>query len=432
MPAVGPRTRTAGPVPPQGDPPGNSLTLAGATAAPAPTDPAPPVLRIVPDPGTAAQAEAAPRVSRLRLRLSPRLLSFIAVVVIPTAVAAFYLFAVASDQFVAEFRFTLSSAEAPRFDPAALLAGITAAAPPAALESQILVQYIGSRAIVDRIDATLDLRRLFSPPQADWWSRLPMPATIEKLVRYWKGQVDPVYDAADGTVTVRVRAFDAGETLRLAEAVVAACEALVNELSLRSRRDALAHANAELAQAEARLKAALARIRAFRDREGLIDPARAAEANGALAVRLREELIKANADLAILKRYMRDDAPSVQVLTARIQAIETQQRSLAAETADPEEARPDRLTRRLGEYEQIDSERRFAEGSYQLALRAVEQAHANADRQRVFIASFVPPSLPEEPLYPRRWRTLGTVALIAFALWGIGGLAVHSVREHLS
>ena len=41
-------------------------------------------------------------------------------------------------------------------------------------------------------------------------------------------------------------------------------------------------------------------------------------------------------------------------------------------------------------------------------------------------------SLPEEALYPRRWRTLGTVALIAFALWGIGGLAVQSVREHLA
>ena len=216
---------------------------------------------------------------------------------------------------------------------------MTTAAPPAALESQILVQYIGSRAIVDRIDRTLDLRRLFSPPQADWWSRLSLPATIEGLVRYWKGQVDPVYEAANGTVTVRVRAFDPGEALRLAEAVVAACEALVNSLSMRSRHDALEHANAELAQAEARLTAVLARIRAFRDREGLIDPARAAEANGALAARLRGELSKANTDLAILKRYMRDDAPSVQVLTARIQAIETQQRSLAAEMTDPEEAR---------------------------------------------------------------------------------------------
>ena len=120
--------------------------------------------------------------------------------------------------------------------------GHAAPSPPAALESQILVQYIASRAMVDEVDAALDLRRLFSPPQADWWARLPLPATIEELVRYWKGQVDPFYDPANGTVTVRVRAFDPADALRLAEAVVAACEALVNELSLRARHDALAHA----------------------------------------------------------------------------------------------------------------------------------------------------------------------------------------------
>jgi capsular polysaccharide transport system permease protein len=401
-----------------------------ATAVPA--EPAPASLPAIHRAGGKTPAAGAAHRIGFRAWLSPRLLGFVAVVVVPTALAALYLFAAASDQYVAEFRFALNSVDAPRLDAASLLTGITAPTPPAALESQILVQYIGSRAIVDRIDAALDLRQLFSPPRADWWSRLPMPATIETLVRYWKGQIDPVYDAANGTVTVRVRAFDPGEALRLAEAVVASCEALVNELSLRSRHHALVHANTDLAQAEDRLRSVLARIRVFRDREGLIDPARAAEANGVLAARLRDDLARANTDLTILKRYMRDDAPSIQVLTARIRAIELQQRSLAAEMTDPEEARPDRLTRRLGEYEQIESERRFAEASYQLALRAVEQARANADRQRVFIASFVPPSLPEEPLYPRRWRTLGTIVLIAFALWGIGGLAAQSMREHLS
>jgi capsular polysaccharide transport system permease protein len=414
------------PVPPAGNP------MAVATRAPAPGHRAAflPAARRT---GTAApEPRTAVPTARWRIRPSPRLLAFIAIVVVPILLTASYLFAVASDQYVAEFRFTLNSAEAPRLEPAALLTGLTAPAPPAALESQVLVQYIRSRAIVDRIDAALDLRRLFSPPRADWWSRLPLPATIEELVRYWKGQVDPVYDTANGTVTVRVRAFEPGEALRLADAVVAACEALVNELSQRSRNDALAHASAELTQAEDRLKNVLARTRTFRDREGLIDPARAAEAGGTLAARLRGELVKANTHLAILRGYMRDEAPSIQVLTARIRAIEAQLRSLGAEMTDPEGGRADRLSRRLEEYERIEAERRFAEASYQLALRAVEQTRANADRQRVFIASFVPPSLPEEALYPRRWRTLGTVALIAFALWGIGGLAAQSVREHLS
>ena len=364
-------------------------------------------------------------------RPSLRGLSFAALVVMPIAVAAVYYFAVAADQYVAEFRFTLNTVDPPRFDPLSLLAG-NATQSPAALEAQILVQYMTSRAVVDEIGGSIDLRRLFSPPQADWWARLRRPAAIEELVHYWRGQVDPSYDPANGTVTVRVRGFAPADALHLSQAIVAASEKLVNDLSQRARRDTLGHAETELAQAESRLKAVQGDIRAFRDREGLIDPARAAEGTGMLATRLRDDLVRANAELSTLKAYMRDDAPTVKVLKARIRSLEVQRRGLAQEMTDPDSARTDTLSSVLGSYEQLESEQKFAESAYQHALQSLDQARANADRQHVFIASFVPPSLPEESLYPRRWRSLGTIALIALALWGIGGLTVRSVRDHLA
>jgi capsular polysaccharide transport system permease protein len=289
---------------------------------------------------------------------------------------------------------------------------------------------MASRAIIDDLDPSLDLRRMFSPPEADWWARLPRPTSIEALVRYWRGQVDPFYDPANGTVVVRVRAFTPTEALQLAQAIVAASERLVNDLSARARRDALRNAEAEVAQSEARLKTILGEIRAFRDREGLIDPGKTAEATGTISFRLRDELVRANAELATLKSYMQDDAPAVKVLKARIRSLETQQRAVARDLTDRDPKREDTLSRQLGSYEQLESERRFAETAYQHALHGLDQARANADRQQVYIASFVPPSLPEEALYPRRWRSLGVVALIAFAVWAIGGLAAQSIRDH--
>jgi capsular polysaccharide transport system permease protein len=366
-----------------------------------------------------------------RPRPSLRWLSFVVLVVLPSAIAAVYCFAIAADQYVAEFRFTLSTAESPHFDPLSLLSGNSARAP-AALESQILVQYMTSRAIVDRIDASLDLRRLFSPPEADWLARLPHAAPIEELVHYWKGQVDPFYDSANGTVTVRVRGFSPADTLRLAEAVVAASEKLVNDLSSRVRGDAVRHTETEVTAAESRLKTVLGELRAFRDREGMIDPVKTAQATDLLSTRLRDDLVRANAELATLKNYMRDDAPSVKVLKARIRSLEAQRRTLAHELTDTDKTRPDTLSRVLGSYEELEAERKFAETAYQHALQSLDQARANADRQQVFVASFVPPSLPEEALYPRRWRTLGTIALLAFALWSIGCLALQSIREHLT
>ncbi|MGE5270713.1 MAG: hypothetical protein ACM3JG_13685, partial [Thiohalocapsa sp.] len=360
---------------------------------------------------------------------SLRAISFVALVLLPAAVGAAYYFAVAADQYVAEFRFTLSTAETPHPDPLSVFIG-NAAHAPAALESQVLVQYMTSRAIVDRLDGALDLRRLLAAPQADWWARLPAAAPIEEVVRYWKGQVDPFYDPATGTVTVRVRAFAAADALRLSDAIKA-CEELVNDLSARARRDALQQSEAGLAHAEARLKSVLAEIRAFRDREGLIDPAKTAEATGALATRLREQLVRANTQLETLRSYMRDDAPSIKVLRARIRALVAQQRELAHELTG-NTARSDTLSGALAAYEELQSEQKFAETAYQHALQSLDQARANADRQRVFVASFVPPSLPEAALYPRRWRSLATIALFAFAVWAIGGLALQSIRDHLA
>jgi capsular polysaccharide transport system permease protein len=363
-------------------------------------------------------------------RLSLRTMSFAAFVLLPILLAAAYLFILAADQYVAEFRFSLNTIDSPRFDPLSLLTG-SASHSPTALESQIVVQYMTSRAIVDELDPTIDLRRLFSPPEADWWARLPLPAPIETLVQYWKGQVDPFYDPANGIVTVRVRAFTPAGALRLAQAMVAASEKLVNELSLQARHDGLRHAEADVSQSEKRLKTVLDEIRAFRDREGLIDPGEAAKAAGLLAARLRDELVRANTELSTLKTYMRDNAPPIKVLKAQIHSLETQQSAVGRDVTNPDKARSGTLSHILGSYEQLESERKFAEAAYQHALLGLDQARADADRQQVYIASFVPPSLPEESLYPRRWRSLGIVALIAFALWGIGGLSIQSVRDHL-
>jgi len=50
---------------------------------------------------------------------------------------------------------------------------------------------------------------------------------------------------------------------------------------------------------------------------------------------------------------------------------------------------------------------------------------------RSFNAGFVQPSLPEEALYPRRFRDVGTALFLCCAVWLIGPFAVQIMREHL-
>jgi capsular polysaccharide transport system permease protein len=365
-----------------------------------------------------------------RPRLSLGRLSFAVIVVLPVVLAAVYYFLVAADQYVAEFRFAVRSAEPAPSELGWLLRSDVASLP-AAADSYIVVQYTRSRAMVDDLARTLDLREIFSRPGADWPARLHLPVSVEELVDYWKGQVDAFFDATNGTVVVRVSAFTRGDALILAQAILAASEALVNRLSARARRDALHEAATEVDAAERRLSTALFRLREYRDKEGLIDPNKAADAREALVDRLRDALVSARTERSTLRQYLRDDAPSLRLLEARIEALEEQQRAVESGVTGAAGARSPVLSRVMGRYEELESERHFAENAYQHALEALDRSRLNADRQHVYIADFVPPRLPEEAFYPRRAGALAIVFLVAFAVWAIGGLTVRSVRDHL-
>lgn len=356
--------------------------------------------------------------------------SFGVCVVAPLTLAAIYWLGIASDQYVSEFRFMLRTAEEPERAPD-WLSTANAAQSQAALESRMLVEYVASRAIVDDVGKTLDLRKLYASPAADWWSRLPDPAPVEVLVDYWRTRVDAFYDPGDSTIVISARAFSPQDALAVAEAVVAACEKVVNDVSLQMRRDALRQSEAEVADTEKGLAAVLNEIRDFRDRQGVIDPGKTADANAETAARLQEDIVRANTRLQTLRAYMHDTSPTIAVLKAQIRSLEAQRRALAAGIANPKPAPGDASSSAVGAFEALENRRRFAEDAYHHALEGLDRARADAGRQQVYIASFVPPSLAEAALYPRRWRAIGIVALVSFGAWAIGSLTLQSIRDHL-
>ena len=230
---------------------------------------------------------------------------------------------------------------------------------------------------------------------------------------------------------VRARAFTPDDAFKLAQGVLASSERLVNELSARARRDTMRNSEKEVKRAEKRLKKALALLRDFRDKEGIIDPRKTADATQALAGRVRDELVRTDTQLATLKHYTGPDTPSVKMLEARSQSLEAQRHAVESEVTDTEKIRSEALSRTMAAYEQLESERTFSEQAYQRSLEALDRSRMNADRQQIYIAGFVQPSLPEESLYPRRARSVGVAFIVCFAVWGIGGLTIKSVRDHL-
>jgi capsular polysaccharide transport system permease protein len=63
-------------------------------------------------------------------------------------------------------------------------------------------------------------------------------------------------------------------------------------------------------------------------------------------------------------------------------------------------------------------------------MSALEGARNEAQRQQLYLETIAKPSLPDGPLYPRRFRGILTTFVLGLVAWGILSMLVAGVREH--
>jgi len=378
------------------------------------------------------------KVALPRIRVSALLVSFIACVLMPAFAATVYLAFIASNQLAAEARFAVRQIEFDSSDATAFGSNTSKDEKSSSVDfaftapgqnAYIVTSYIRSRAIVDDLSATLNLREIFRRPEADFWARLKRNGSVDELTEYWNAMVNTYIDAPSGIVTLRVRAFRAEDAVALANAVLQLSETLVNRISDRARRDAMEMSEKEVRRAYEMTQAALADMHQFRDTAGIIDPVQAGTEIGKLLIPLMTEKIRLESDLFVASRDLDDSAPTVRALKSRLDTTERQIASLKGKLTNPN-GNGKTVAASLAKFEELELQRQFAEKLYTLAQADLDRARLRAARQSVYLTVFVPPSLPEESRYPRRLAYSILIFLGLAVIWAIGAMTFASVEDH--
>ncbi|MET0567568.1 MAG: RkpR, polysaccharide export protein [Hyphomicrobiaceae bacterium] len=377
-------------------------------------------------------ADVAHNPQRQRRRaLAWTLLLFVA---LPTLLASLYYGLIASNQYAVEVRFAVrSSSGAQSSDLLGIFSGIPAAAGSTVTDSYIVIDYIQSRELIDKLEARIDLKKIYARADADYLSRFDSSLSAEEFVKYWRKMFKASFDSASQVVAIEVKAFTAEEAKLVATSLLEASEELINDLSVRARSDAVKNAQQEVKRMEDRLKLQRTALRSFRDTEQEFDPTKQAESRYAILAKLEEELTRARARRSNLQSFMSKDAPSLIVLNSEIAALERQllvERAKLGKGPEGELRTRDTLGGLVANYEELVVDREFAEKAYVSALSSLERARIEADRQQRYVAAFVRPTLPQEPLYPKRILAICTVLGISLVLWALGVLMVYAIRDH--
>lgn len=359
------------------------------------------------------------------------LYSFLTFVLVPTAVVAFYLFALAADQYVVEARFAVRGSVEPLAGANGLGEFGNLIAKNNNQDSYIVADYIRSQAMVSEVSKTLDLPAIFSRPEADSWARFHGPKPLEELTKYWREQVLVHIDSISGVITLEVRSFRPEDSLAVATAVVAASERLVNDISRRAQGDMVARNREDMEKAEARMREAHVTLQQFRNKWGIIDPVKSAEAIYKTVMDLRKEKIRTENDLQVLRETLDEKSRSVQTLAATAMALDQQIVQLQNQlTTDGAATNAKNVTEALVEYEARQTERMISDKLFESMHLLYQRARMAAERQQVYLATFVPPTIPHISLYPLRGYALFVAFTLAFVFWSIGKLVVAGVKDH--
>ena len=361
------------------------------------------------------------------------LLSFIVLVAAPAMIATLYLALLASDQYAAEARFAVISSKyelsSDKLDKLKSALKGSGGGGMANQDAYMVAAYIRSRAAIDDVSKTMNLREIFRRPEADFWARLDKNPTSERLLDYWRSMVSAYIDAPSGIVTVTVKAFRPDDAVAICRAIVTASEALANAVSARSRQYTTQIAEAEVDRSEKRVGVALADLRSLREKIGLIDPTNEAKQTGLLLTDLLGQRIHLQSEYSVSTQAMSTEAPTVQALKTRLDMIDRQIAEQRGKLTGAGQLNST-IASVIPKYEELVVRSEFAQKMYELAGEGLERARLRAEAQGIFIEAFVPPALPEDAEYPKRfWAALAIWAVLTI-LWGIGAMTVAVVEDH--
>jgi capsular polysaccharide transport system permease protein len=299
-------------------------------------------------------------------------------------------------------------------------------------DSQIVLAYIASEHMLAQVAAELDLRGHYADHSHDFWSRLRENPTREEMLAYWRWLVKPSFDFDKSVISVEVKAYTPEMATALGRAVLHFSEALVNDMNLRAKADALRLAAEEVARAEKRVVAAADAMRRFRDTKALLDPAMAAQGLETVIVGLETEAAKTRAELDVARSVMRRDSLKVAEIQNRLNSVNAQIAREKSRLASLDAGKSkNALSSLVGDYRALLLEEEFANKQLVAAMSTHEAARIQATIQSRYIVPIEPPTLAEEAEYPRPFL----FTLVAFAgfmtVLGLVSLTVAAVRDHM-
>lgn len=351
-------------------------------------------------------------------------------VFLPTFLAAWYYYAVATPMYGTKSEFVIQQAESPA---GGALGGLFSGTSFATSQDSIAVQsYLQSRDAMLRLDADLGYKDHFSDPEIDAIQRLPEAPSNEQTYRTFEKNVTIGYDPTEGIIKMEVVAASPEKSQAFSEALINYAEERVDQLTQRLREDQMKGAAESFASAETKMFDAQKRVLMLQEKLGVLDPiSESASLMGQIST-FEVQLLQKKLQLEQLLDNARPNQAKVDGVKGDIRRYEKVIAGLRSQMTTSNAGGDSSLAQITSELRVAELDLQTRQLMMQQALTQLETARIEANRQVRYLSEGVSPVAPDEPTYPRKFENTILAFLIFAGIYLMASLTASVLREQVS
>ncbi|MDU4840414.1 MAG: sugar transporter [Leclercia adecarboxylata] len=341
------------------------------------------------------------------------------------AIAVIYFGLIASDRYVSRAQLVIKQADQIKMLPDALsMLGLGGSNH----EDILLTQdYLQSPDLLAKLDKELGLKSHYQSHKVDFFSRLPSDVSQEEFIKYYRNHLTLRLDDTSGVLTIEFQAFDPAYGQRVVSMMLKDSEGFINRLGHQVALEQLAFVEKEVNRAYQRVQDEKAKVLEFQNTHHLISPESTSTARIGVVSQIESQLAQQQAQLKQLQSYMKETAPAVISIQARVNALNEQ---LEQEKARLTGADKDAMNEVTARYMDVQTQATLASDLYKSGLISLEQAKVEAYRKLKHLLVVSQPTLAQDAEYPRRLYNLATIGVLLCLFYGLVVMGLATLREH--
>ncbi len=366
---------------------------------------------------------------RRRKKLGLLLVRLAFFVALPTFLAGWYFYQIATPMYATKADFLIIQNEGS--GGAGPLGGLLPTQFATNSDAIATQGYLQSKDAMLRLDDDLGFKAHFTQDWIDPIQRLNTDPTNEEAYKVYKKNVKIGYDPTEGMIRLEVVAAEPEVSAEFARRLISYAEQRVNNLSQQKREDQMKDAREGFEKAEAERRAAQEALVKLQVESSTLDPEAVIAALRTQITNYETLLLEKELELAALEDNARPNQARLDGVKGDIRRLKDQLAKLNQRMNDASEGE-NSLAQMAVNLQLAQADLASRDMMLQSALQQMEQSRVEASRQVRYLTVAVKPVASQEPSYPRKFENTVLAFLIFAGIYLMISLTASILREQVT